>query len=85
MATWDEITNDPVQVRAYLDGEDAQLAADGVAIHARFLRAWSAVQKDMRISVPLGHPSMKTVDDYFAAKYGRRCLWDHSVDMARCW
>jgi hypothetical protein len=79
MATWDEIKSDAVALRTYLDGVDARLAGEGVAIHARSFHAWIAVQRDMRISVPLGHPSMTVVGDYFAAKYGRRRLMDAFV------
>jgi hypothetical protein len=79
MASWEEIKNDTVALRTYLDGVDARLAGEGVAIHARSFHAWMAVQRDMRISVPLGHPSMTAVNDYFATKYGRRRLMDMAV------
>lgn len=79
MASWEEITSDAAALRTYLDGVDARLAVDGVAIHARSFHAWMAVQRDMNMSVPLGHPSMTVVNDYFAGKYGRRGLMDMSV------
>ena len=79
MATWEDIKRDAVALRSYLDGVDARLAGEGVAIHARSFHAWMAVQRDMRISVPLGHPSMNAVGEYFAAKYGRRGLTDVSI------
>lgn len=77
MATWEDIKS--VALRTYLDGVDARLAGEGIAIHARSFHAWMAVQRDMRLSVPLGHPSMTAIGDYFAAKYGRRGLMDVSV------
>lgn len=79
MATWDELRNDAFALRAYLDGVDAKLAGEGVAIHARSFRAWRTVQQDMRIIIPLGDASMAQVNEYFASKYGRRQLWDSSV------
>ncbi len=59
MGTWEDITRDAVALRAYLDGVDARLASEGVALHARTFHAWVVVQRDMRMSIPLGHPSMK--------------------------
>jgi len=79
MGTWEDFRSDAVALRAYLDGIDAQLASEGVAIHARSLHAWIAVQRDLRMTVPLGHPSMKPVADYFSAKYGRRTLMDPAI------
>jgi hypothetical protein len=79
MDAWEDIRNDAGALRAYLDGVDARLASEGIAIHARTLHAWIAVQRDMRMVVPLGDPSMKPVDDYFSAKYGRRILMDPAV------
>lgn len=79
MTSWEDIRSDAVALRAYLDGVDARLAGAGVAIHARSVHAWMAVQRDMKVSIPLGHPSMTVVNDYFAAKYGRRGLMDVSV------
>lgn len=79
MATWEQIRNDVDGLRAYLDSVDARLAGEGIAIHARAFHAWLAVQREMQISVSLGHPSVKPVDDYFGEKYGRRSLWDPSV------
>ncbi len=79
MTSWEDIRSDAVVLRTYLDGVDARLAGEGVAIHARSFHAWMAVQRDMLISVPLGHPSMTAIGDYFAEKYGRRGLMDMSV------
>jgi hypothetical protein len=79
MASWEDIRSDAAALRSYLDGVDARLAGEGVAIHARSFHAWMAVQRDMKLSVPLGHPSMSVVGDYFTAKYGRRGLMDMSV------
>ncbi|MEZ4365022.1 MAG: hypothetical protein R2939_01900 [Kofleriaceae bacterium] len=79
MTTWDELRRDPVSLRAYLDQVDAQLSASGIAIHARVIHAWTAIQTDTRSVIPLGHPSLQVVDVYFKEKYGRRGLLDMSV------
>lgn len=79
MSIWDETRRDPIALRTYLDGLDERLAKDGVAIPARSFHAWSRVQEEMRICVSLGDPQMKPIEDYFAAKYGRRRLLDPSV------
>jgi len=82
VATWDETVNDAAALRAYLDALDARLAHDGVAIAARPIHAWMAIQSDMGLCVSLGDPCMKPVDDYFDTKYGRRALMDMSVGAA---
>jgi hypothetical protein len=79
MSLWEEIQQDPAALRTYLDSVDERLASAGIAIHAREIHAWREVQKDMRICVSFGDPSLKPIGDYFNRKYAGRALWDPCI------
>jgi hypothetical protein len=82
VASWTELVKDPKQLALYLDQVDADLAQEGISIHARSFHAWSRLQRESGIIASFGDEMSQAISNFYSEKYGARSRMNTTIGRA---